>query len=113
MNLLQRYSWPGNIRELQHVLERAAILSVDGKQKLDLEMHSDGSTRESPSKLSLEDTNTKVMTADELGSLERDNIRRAHKLTDGRVYGQGGTAELLGMRPITLASRIKALEIDT
>jgi transcriptional regulator with GAF, ATPase, and Fis domain len=111
VNLLQRYSWPGNIRELQHVLERAAILSHDGKLKLELDIDSTVSKSTSVSKASHEGTE-KIMTIDELKVLERENIRRALSVTAGRIYGQGGAAELLGMRPTTLASRIKSLEID-
>lgn len=112
VNLLQRYSWPGNIRELQHVLERASILSNEGKLRLDLELQAEHTAKEHNSKGAAKESVDKVLTVDELKELERENIRRALSMTDGRVYGQGGAAELLGMRPTTLASKIKALEID-
>jgi transcriptional regulator with GAF, ATPase, and Fis domain len=112
VNLLQRYSWPGNIRELQHVMERAAILSHDGKLKLDLDIDSTVSKSTSISKEASHQGTEKILTVDELKTLERENIRRALSMTEGRIYGQGGAAELLGMRPTTLASRIKALKIE-
>jgi transcriptional regulator with GAF, ATPase, and Fis domain len=112
VNLLQQYSWPGNIRELQHVLERASILSVDGKLRLELEIPQEASNRGPTSKTAINQTTDKILTVDEMKLLERENIRRALAVTEGRVYGRGGAAELLGMRPTTLASRIKALEIE-
>ncbi len=73
---LESYPWPGNVREPQHVLERAALMS--------------------PSRV-LE--------------LEIDNLRAALEQACGKVYGAGGAAELLGMKPTTLASRLEALKI--
>lgn len=113
VNLLQRYSWPGNIRELQHVLERAAILSTDGKLRLELDVNTDRTTKDLDVKIATNQVERKILTADELREFERENIRRAIVLTEGRVYGKEGAAELLGMRPTTLASRIKALGIET
>jgi transcriptional regulator with GAF, ATPase, and Fis domain len=51
------------------------------------------------------------LTDAELRRLEADNIRAALTQTKGKVSGSGGAAELLGMKPTTLASRIKALGI--
>jgi transcriptional regulator with GAF, ATPase, and Fis domain len=50
-----------------------------------------------------------VLTEAEVRRLEADNIRRALRQASGKVSGPGGAAELLGMKPTTLASRIKAL----
>jgi transcriptional regulator with GAF, ATPase, and Fis domain len=112
VHLLQRYLWPGNIRELQHVLERAAILSLDGKLKLDLEISSERSHQDAVFKTAEDQSQSKILTAGEMKALERENIRKALSLANGRVYGQCGAATLLGMRPTTLASRIKALGIE-
>ncbi|MFN7734201.1 MAG: sigma 54-interacting transcriptional regulator [Pirellula sp.] len=112
VNLLQRYAWPGNIRELQHVLERASILASDGKLRIDLEIPQEIPSRGAAAKEANHQATEKILTVDEMRNFERENIRRALAATGGRVYGQGGAAELLGMRPTTLASRIKALEID-
>jgi transcriptional regulator with GAF, ATPase, and Fis domain len=48
----------------------------------------------------------------ELRALERENLGRALARSGGRIYGTGGAAELLGLRPTTLASRIRALGIE-
>jgi transcriptional regulator with GAF, ATPase, and Fis domain len=52
---------------------------------------------------------TGILTRDQFMVLERDNIRRALKAAQGRVAGKSGAAELLGVKPTTLYSRIKAL----
>ena len=53
----------------------------------------------------------KIMTYAEMKNLERENVIAALKATNYRIYGAGGAAELLGLKPTTLASRIKALRI--
>ena len=111
---LQEYDWPGNIRELQHVIERAAIVAADGQLRFDLPKPS----RPSRSTTSGQETDPSatdepVLTVGELRALEADNIRRALAQTGGKIYGSGGAAERLGMKPTTLASRIKALKINT
>ena len=53
----------------------------------------------------------RILTDSELRQFEADNIRAALKESRGKVSGSGGAAELLGMKPTTLASRIKALGI--
>jgi transcriptional regulator with GAF, ATPase, and Fis domain len=52
-----------------------------------------------------------VLTDAEIRDLERDNVRAALRQAGGKIYGAGGAAELLGLRPTTLASRMKALGI--
>jgi GAF domain-containing protein len=54
----------------------------------------------------------RVLGEAELRALERDNLRRALERSGGRIYGAGGAAELLGLQPTTLASRIRALGIE-
>ncbi len=106
---LERYDWPGNIRELQHVLERALITSPKGK--LRFELNSTDSTR-------VTSTNTvgavtdEILTAPQLREFEAENIRRALQACNGKVYGETGAAALLGMKPTTLSSRIKSLEVS-
>jgi formate hydrogenlyase transcriptional activator len=46
------------------------------------------------------------------GAREQENLIKALQRTDGRIYGAGGAAELLGINPTTLASRLRALKID-
>jgi len=104
---LQRYGWPGNVRELQHVLERALITSPPGRLRLPPLAARSNSTNAVASPTEPDDQRT--LTAAELRHLEIENLRRALRLTGGRIYGTGGAAELLGMKPTTLSSRIRAL----
>jgi transcriptional regulator with GAF, ATPase, and Fis domain len=102
---LQQYHWPGNVRELQHVIERAMITATGGR--LAMELPAGENARPTPSAMS--GGAVKVRTDAELRKLEADNIRAALEVTKGKVYGSGGAAELLGVKPTTLASRMKAL----
>ncbi|MGY2338732.1 sigma 54-interacting transcriptional regulator [Pseudomonas sp. SDO5532_S415] len=104
---LQRYSWPGNIRELQNVIERALITSVGADLNLDLpdEPHPGPCAPQRPS------STTAIMTDAQIRELERSNMEAALKAADGKLFGKGGAAELLGLKPTTLASRFKRLEI--
>jgi transcriptional regulator with GAF, ATPase, and Fis domain len=102
---LQRYRWPGNVRELQHVIERAVIIA-DGA-RLTIDLPEEGPVR--PEQPAPPPAAGRVLTDAEVRRLEADNIRAALRQARGKVSGPGGAAELLGMRPTTLASRIKAL----
>ena len=105
---LLRYDWPGNIRELQHVLERALITSPKGK--LSFELNS-GASAKATATSSKSISNEEILSASQLRSFEAANIRRALQACDGKVYGDKGAAALLGMKPTTLSSRIKSLGI--
>jgi len=107
---LQKYSWPGNVRELQHVLERAVITAEGGRLTIELPTASPAPIRVAPTPAS---ATSRVLTDAELRQLEADNIRAALTQAKGKVSGPGGAAELLGMKPTTLASRIKSLGITT
>ncbi len=109
---LRSYDWPGNIRELKNVIERAVILSTGKVLRLDLSMlglESEG-TEESRTagERSLDD---EVLTEKDLLELQRNNIIRALKRSNWKVSGAGGAAELLGLRPTTLADRIRTMKI--
>lgn len=104
---LKSYAWPGNARELQNVVERAAILARNGVLRFDLPglggpVESQATGTAAPGR---------VLTAGEMAHFERDNIRRALDACGGRVSGKGGAAEMLDMKPTTLYSRLKALGI--
>ncbi len=105
---LLRYDWPGNIRELQHVLERALITSPKGK--LSFELNSAESTKAMATS-SKTTSYEEILSDSQVRSFEAANIRRALQACDGRVYGDKGAAALLGIKPTTLASRIKSLGI--
>lgn len=107
MMQLQHYDWPGNLREMCSVIERALVTSRDGTLRIDLPMATVGkkpaATANRPS--------SQVMSEDEMRRRERDNIMAALVVTDWHVYGPNGAATLIGVKPTTLASRIKKLEI--
>jgi transcriptional regulator with GAF, ATPase, and Fis domain len=104
---LQAHHWPGNVRELHNVVERAVISSRGGR--LDF-------TRALPDACSLRADECiataaarRVLTARELERLERENYLLALESCNGRIAGDGGAAQLLGLSASTLASRLKAL----
>jgi transcriptional regulator with GAF, ATPase, and Fis domain len=107
---LQRYRWPGNVRELQHVIERAVITAEGGRLTVELPEDAPAQPRKAPAPAEAgEDV---VRTDAEIRRLEADNIRAALRRAKGKVSGAGGAAELLGLKPTTLASRIKALGLS-
>lgn len=106
---LETYDWPGNVRELQHVIERAVLLSPGETLRLDgiltgrvdpARAIAKGSSRAAPSE---------VIPNVEWRRREQANLRNALKLAEGRIYGPNGAAELLGVKPTTLISRLKAV----
>ncbi|MGH7875887.1 MAG: hypothetical protein ACREQO_27160, partial [Candidatus Binatia bacterium] len=108
---LQAYSWPGNVRELQNIIERAVITTRDGK--LDLDRALPESVNSTAAALVNGAADLKrVRTAKELGELERNNIIAALDAAEWKVAGENGAAQLLGVRPTTLSSRIKVLGIE-
>jgi transcriptional regulator with GAF, ATPase, and Fis domain len=111
MQRLRSYSWPGNIRELQNVMERAVITASNGRIDLD-RVFPEAVARTIAEPAPADEAGSRIRTAIELQSLERDNIIRALERCDWRVAGDGGAASLLGLRPSTLASRMKSLGIS-
>jgi formate hydrogenlyase transcriptional activator len=97
---LMDYNWPGNVRELQNVIERAVILSHSSTISVD-EVFLPAST------VSLPQEEHSL----NLGELERTHILKVLEQTNWRIYGTGGAAELLGLNPETLRSRIRKLGI--
>lgn len=105
---LAAYHWPGNIRELQNTVERAVILAQNGP--LQFELPQGDSPRSTPAKPPL-DASTPILTREDWKRKERESIAAALQQSAGKVFGPGGAAERLNMKPTTLASRIKALGI--
>ena len=111
---LQKYHWPGNVRELQNVMERAVITSRSGSMRFEPPeggMVDAGPVDEGSSEPRGPATNS-VMSYAELKQREYENVRTALQQTNWKVAGTGGAAELLGVKPSTLATRIKALGIQ-
>lgn len=107
---LKRYDWPGNVRELKNVIERAVILSPGNVLRLDRSMP-DLKMVAADTVVGVTETDH-VLTEEEMREFNRQNIVNALKQSNGRVSGKGGAAELLGVKPTTLADRIKALGIE-
>ena len=109
---LQGYDWPGNVRELQNIIERAVIVSRGGVLRFDLPRDSAPGTRAplTPSPFEIEaGAASEVIPEEEMRHRERDNLLNALRQTGWKIYGDGGAAELLGVNPTTLSSRIKKL----
>jgi PAS domain S-box-containing protein len=115
---LTSYEWPGNVRQLQNVIERSIIMWQEGSLSFDLPVSPanensgpvtqpdfDVSERQPPREHAL-------LTRAELKRQERDAIIAALKQTNGRISGCRGAATLLGMKPSTFASRMAALGLN-
>jgi PAS domain S-box-containing protein len=103
MRALTRYSWPGNVRELRNVLERAVLQTTDGVLRLPEPLEVE------PERASAAGSESATETLEEV---ERRHILATLELTRGRVSGAGGAAELLGLNPNTLRSRMKKLGVE-
>jgi hydrogenase-4 transcriptional activator len=101
MERLVAYDWPGNVRELQNVIDRGSIISTGGKLQIDLAL----STPKDAA------TNIPVLSEAEMTAAQRNNLIAALRRTDGKVAGDDGAAQLLGIQPTTLYSRIKKMQI--
>jgi transcriptional regulator with GAF, ATPase, and Fis domain len=104
---LKAYDWPGNVRELQNIVERAVITARDGPIFFDLPSASSAGDSERPGP----DARVQVHTEQEVRDTERSNILAALNKTRWKVYGSGGAAELLGIKPGTLSARMKKLDL--
>ncbi|TCK02290.1 sigma-54 interaction domain-containing protein [Marinobacterium mangrovicola] len=106
MEALQGYDWPGNIRELENVIERQVILA-----KGDL-LHFRELQEVLPEEGGSSASGQEVLPARLMAQQERENMIKALTCCGGKVSGQDGAAMLLGLKPTTLASRLKKQGID-
>jgi formate hydrogenlyase transcriptional activator len=104
LELLLSYSWPGNIRELQNVIERSVIVCETENFSVDESWLS----RQPPAT----EANSRVELYRNLPSQEKTIIETALSESGGRVFGPSGAAEKLGMPRSTLESKIRSLKID-
>ena len=121
VSALLNYHYPGNVRELQNIIERAGILTRCFLYNLSVPQILDAmllSEQRKQLDLAVKEpliangrSQKKIMTYAEMKDLERQNLIGALQATNYKIYGAGGAAELLGVKPTTLASRIKALQI--
>lgn len=110
VTLLKQQDWPGNIRELKNVIERAVISSSGNRLRLDLAVPK-GSGQVQPSTLASPESSG-FLTLAEFKQLEKANMIAALKHADWKVWGTGGAADLLGTKPSTLAYQMKAFGIS-
>jgi len=107
---LQRYDWPGNVRELQNVLERAVIMAKGGALRFDLPRLQDRSlTRAAPMRSQDADGE---LSLGELAMREREIVETALHRTNWKIYGPNGAAALLRIKPTTLVSKMKRLDVQ-
>ena len=111
---LQRYDWPGNIRELQNIIERAVITAVKGRLRFELPDAERSRQREASPVVTADgsDLEPHIVSDNEMRRRERDNIIAALKRANWKISGKHGAAALLGLKPTTLTSRMKKMEIE-
>lgn len=107
---LNSYNWPGNIRELQNVVERAVITSIDGRLNLEQALPETSGLDIPEIAASIMD-NENVISDKELKDIEKANIQRALNKTDWKISGKEGAAAMLGIPTSTLNSKIKSFDI--
>jgi PAS domain S-box-containing protein len=110
VEVLKRYPWPGNIRELQNVIERQIIVSQDGRLRFDDLLPALARTP-IPDPIDPQGADEPLRDEDLQRQL-RLNTEAMLKRTGGKVSGEGGAAQLLGLKPTTLASRLRKWNID-
>jgi len=108
---LQSYGWQGNIRELQNVIERAIITSRNGRMQFVLPADELALVTTASTEVSLSINQKYPYTESERISRDRENITLALKLANNKISGPAGAAHMLEIKPTTLASRIKKLNI--
>lgn len=124
METLQAYHWPGNVRELENLIERQLIISAGQRLNFDLPATSsssdfkeartphDGSASHPTDSGPALGFGSRVMSEADRVIRDKENAKRALGQSQGRVFGSRGAAELLGIKPTTLASRLKRWKID-
>ncbi len=95
MKALQGYRWPGNVRELKNILERAVIVTQG--RRLQVEIPGDGEAA--------------VYSPRSIDDVQKAHILETLETTGWRIRGTNGAAELLGLKPTTLESRMARLGI--
>jgi transcriptional regulator with GAF, ATPase, and Fis domain len=106
---LQSYDWPGNVRELQNIIERAVILAKDGKLQFDVPLCIAPSHQARPA---VDRDGEDELSLDELVVREREIVTTALRRTNWKIYGADGAAALLRIKPTTLVSKMKRLNIQ-
>jgi transcriptional regulator with GAF, ATPase, and Fis domain len=106
---LQGYDWPGNLRELRNLLERAVILARGGALAFDLPAGEAASIERPGRPHDDEGAGRDFFTESEMQGRERGNLLAVLAKTGWKIKGAEGAAELLGVKPTTLLSRMKKM----
>jgi transcriptional regulator with GAF, ATPase, and Fis domain len=106
---LQNYDWPGNVRELRNVIERAVILARGGPLHFDLPVTGSAPPPTSPTPHPGAKAGLEFFTEAEMQRRERENLLAVLERAGWKIKGADGAAELLGVKPTTLLSRMKRM----
>lgn len=108
--ILKNHNWPGNIRELKNVIERAVILTRGKQLRLDLALQ-DRAPDVQPASANNQKS-MDLLSDKELREIEKSNMIKALRLTSWKISGPGGAAALIGLKPSTFTYRMKVLNIE-
>ncbi len=108
-NKLRAYDWPGNVRELKNVIERAVILTRGNVLRLEASLPEAASG--SSDAVAETRATAEFLTEQEMRQFQKENTIAALKKANWRVSGPGGAADLLGIKPTTLADRLRTLGV--
>jgi formate hydrogenlyase transcriptional activator len=114
MDALTNYSWPGNIRELENLIERAVLLSPGKELRVplsELKSATLAAAGTDPSPASFPSSASSASSISTLEEADRHHILRALRQTEWRIAGSKGAATLLGMKRTTLQARMRKLGI--
>jgi transcriptional regulator with GAF, ATPase, and Fis domain len=106
---LQNYNWPGNIRELRNVIERAVIVSRGGALDFDLPVPDSPPAAPHFAPQAADANEPEILTEPEMQRRERENLLAALTKTNWKIRGADGAAELLGLKPTTLVTRMQKM----
>jgi PAS domain S-box-containing protein len=108
MQYLENYGWPGNIRELENIIERQVILAKNDKLNFEF-LAKETNQNQSPTNHQIKPN---LISAQQHKQLEKTNLENALKHCKGKIYGDDGAADLLGLKPTTLTSKLKKYGIN-
>jgi DNA-binding NtrC family response regulator len=109
LETLQCYDWPGNIRELRNVIERAVIFAQGGALEFDVPGTASSVNLTSFAPRDVDRAEPEYLTEAEMRRRERENTFAVLTKASWKIKGVDGAAELLGVKPTTLSSRIEKM----
>jgi transcriptional regulator with GAF, ATPase, and Fis domain len=109
---LKSYDWPGNVRELHNIIERALILSPQGRLRFDLpRIDVDAAPAVRDLREGLAGSTESILTDSEIKALQKRSLLAALIQSGWKIYGTDGAARVLGVKPTTLIERMRRLGI--